>query len=244
MKFNLHCGQHKMFKPQDWMQRNWTNIISFSILCSMLVVCVFTTTFAYAKDYTFSWSANPDPVEGYRLYLKRGGEAGPPYDGTNALKGPSPINIGKVTTFTISGLEDNTTYHFALTAYNGNDESGLSQNITVFPEDNSSPPGPALEAVIITDSQKGEAPLTINFDAGSSSGSIDSYEWTFGDGKAANGATTSHTYQSAGTFTATLTVSDTNGSSQQTNVLITATQSTSPPHPSSNLLQLSFHQAP
>ncbi|MCA1747802.1 MAG: PKD domain-containing protein, partial [Bacteroidales bacterium] len=184
-------------------------------------------------DYTFAWSANPEPVEGYKLYYKKGGEAGPPYDGINSLHGPSPIDIGKVTTFTISGLEDNTTYHFALTAYDGNDESGFSENITVFPTDDSSPsepsPDPLLEAVIITDRQEGEVPLTINFDAGSSSGTIDSYTWTFGDGGTASGATTSHIYQTAGTYTATLTVSNTSGSSQETNVVITATEPSPPP---------------
>jgi PKD repeat protein len=188
----------------------------------MVLVCL-STDFAHATDYTFAWSANPEPVEGYKLYYKKGGEAGPPYDGIDSLYGPSPIDIGKLTTFTISGLEDNTTYHFALTAYDGNDESGFSGNITVFPADNSSP-DPTLEAVIITDSQEGEAPLTINFDAGSSSGTIDNYTWTFGDGDTASATTTSHIYQSAGTYTATLTVSDTSGSSQATNVVITATE--------------------
>jgi hypothetical protein len=97
-------------------------------------VCLFTTTFAYAKDYTFAWSANPEPVEGYRLYYKKGGAAEPPFDGSDSLDGPSPIDIGKLTTSTISGLEDDTTYHFALTAYYGNDESAFSQVITVFPD--------------------------------------------------------------------------------------------------------------
>jgi PKD repeat protein len=215
-----------MIKLKSWMQKPWTDFTCFVILCSMVLVCL-STTYAHAKDYTFSWSANPEPVEGYRLYYKKGGEAGPPYDGTNSLNGLSPIDIGKLTTFTISGLEDDTTYHFALTAYDGNDESGFSQNITVFPADNSPPsdPSPTLEAVITTDRQEGEVPLTINFDAGSSSGSIDSYTWTFGDGDTASGATTSHIYQTAGTYTATLTVSDTSGSSQETNVVITATES-------------------
>jgi PKD repeat protein len=214
-----------MIKLESWMQRTWTYSACFIILCSMVLVCL-STDFAHATDYTFAWSANPEPVEGYKLYYKKGGEAGPPYDGIDSLYGPSPIDIGKLTTFTISGLEDNTTYHFALTAYDGNDESGFSGNITVFPADNTPPsdPPPTLEAVIITDSQEGEAPLTINFDAGSSSGTIDNYTWTFGEGDTASGTTTSHIYQTAGTYTATLTVSDTSGSSQATNVVITATE--------------------
>lgn len=50
-----------------------------------------------------------------------------------ASEGTSPIILGKVTSFTITGLEDNTTYHFALTAFNENDESDYTDVITVFP---------------------------------------------------------------------------------------------------------------
>ena len=189
----------------------------------MVLVC-FSTTFANAQDYTFAWSANPERIEGYRLYYKKGGEAGPPYDGITSLNGQSPIDVGKLTTFTISGLEGNTTYHFALTAYDGNNESGFSENITVL-----SAATPILEAVISTDNQEGEVPLTINFAAESSSGNIDNYKWNFGDGYTASGANTSHIYQTAGTYTATLTVSDSSGSSQETNVMITATEPPSPP---------------
>lgn len=88
-----------------------------------------------AKDYTFSWSANAEPVEGYRLYYKKGGDAGPPFDGYDAANGISPVDVGKVTSATITDIEDNTTYHFALTAYNGSDESDFTDVITVFPKE-------------------------------------------------------------------------------------------------------------
>lgn len=86
---------------------------------------------AMAKDYTFTWTANPEPVEGYKLYYKKDGVAAPPFDGTGATAGAAPINVGKVTTYTITGLEDNATYHFALTAYSGSEESGYSTVVTV-----------------------------------------------------------------------------------------------------------------
>ncbi len=127
-----------MTKLQNQNEASRPPLTCFIILCSILIGCLFTTTFAFAKDYTFGWSANPEPVEGYKLYYKKGGNAGPPFDGTDSLSGPSPIDIGKQTTFTISGLEDNTTYHFALTAYNGSDESDFTSAITVFPQSGSS----------------------------------------------------------------------------------------------------------
>jgi PKD repeat protein len=44
-----------------------------------------------------------------------------------------------------------------------------------------------------------------------SDGSIASYQWTFGDGGAATGPTVRHTYQTTGSYTATLTVTDNRG---------------------------------
>jgi PKD repeat protein len=60
------------------------------------------------------------------------------------------------------------------------------------------------------------APLTVQVDATASSdpdGTIATYAWDFGDGRAANGAaaTASHQYQAAGTYTIRLTVADRNG---------------------------------
>lgn len=88
---------------------------------------------AFAKDYTFTWTANPEPVEGYKLYYKKDGAAAPPFDGTGATAGAAPIDVGKVTTYTVTGLEDNATYHVALTAYSGSEESGYSAIVTVNP---------------------------------------------------------------------------------------------------------------
>ena len=57
----------------------------------------------------------------------------------------------------------------------------------------------------------GQPPLAVAFDASASSdaeGPIASYAWDFGDGTTASGATAEHTYTAAGSFTATLTVTD------------------------------------
>ncbi|MBO0879067.1 MAG: PKD domain-containing protein [Mycobacterium sp.] len=68
--------------------------------------------------------------------------------------------------------------------------------------------------------------LTAAFDAGGSSapdGSLTSYAWDFGDGATGNGATTSHTYATAGTYTATLTVTDNHGGTDRQAKSIKAT---------------------
>lgn len=74
-------------------------------------------------------------MEGYKLYYKKGGSAGPPFECNDAIEGQSPIIIADFNSLTVTGLEDNTTYHFALTAYSGIDESDFTDIITVFPGD-------------------------------------------------------------------------------------------------------------
>jgi hypothetical protein len=38
------------------------------------VISLYLSSFtAFAEDYTFSWTANAEPVEGYKLYYKLGG---------------------------------------------------------------------------------------------------------------------------------------------------------------------------
>ena len=71
-----------------------------------------------------------------------------------------------------------------------------------------------------------QAPLLVNFDARGSSdsdGTIVSYQWVFGDGNSGSGAQLDHTYANAGSYTATLTVTDDDGASDMASQLITVT---------------------
>ena len=68
-----------------------------------------------------------------------------------------------------------------------------------------------LVARILATPTSGSTPLAVLFDASASSypdGTAISYQWSFGDGTTGTGANTSHTYGSAGTYMATLTVTD------------------------------------
>jgi len=72
----------------------------------------------------------------------------------------------------------------------------------------------------------GHVPLTVNFLATGSSdpeGNTLSYVWCFGDGAEGNGVTVTHTYSTAGTYTATLTVYDGQGGVGTASQIVTVT---------------------
>jgi len=71
----------------------------------------------------------------------------------------------------------------------------------------------------------GYVPLLAAFDASGSAdpdGRVVSYEWSFGDGKAARGETASHSYVEAGTYTVSLRVVDNRGGEDTTTVQVIA----------------------
>jgi PKD repeat protein len=82
-------------------------------------------------------------------------------------------------------------------------------------------------AVISALPASGLAPLNVAFDGGASSdadGNIVSHAWNFGDGATASGVTTSHSYATAGSYVARLTVTDNLGAmnSITTTIQVTA----------------------
>ncbi len=80
----------------------------------------------------------------------------------------------------------------------------------------------------------GGAPLTVAF-TNTSTGSITSYAWTFGDGGTSTAASPSHVYSAAGTYTVKLTVTGPGGSNTQTRSNYVTASS-----PASSLVNASF----
>ncbi|MBY0401599.1 PKD domain-containing protein, partial [Myxococcota bacterium] len=99
-------------------------------------------------------------------------------------------------------------------------EDGSAQDSVV--ETQTLRPTAALSASPLT----GDWPLTVTFDGSGSSdpdGTIARYEWSFGDGGRASGATASHTYREPGTFLARLLVTDDQGATGSTTRSIVVT---------------------
>ncbi len=96
-------------------------------------------------------------------------------------------------------------YTATLTVSDGQLDHSVSKTITVLV-----PNQPPIAAFTATP-EEGFLPLTVNFDAGTSSDPDQdelTYTWDYGDGQSGNGKTSSHVYTEGGVFTVTLTVSD------------------------------------
>lgn len=68
-----------------------------------------------------------------------------------------------------------------------------------------------LQVSVAADVTQGTTPFTVNFSAESSGGTATQWDWDFGDGGTGSGGQIAHVYQSAGIFTARVTVTDDRG---------------------------------
>lgn len=75
-----------------------------------------------------TWNSVPG-VEGYRVYYDSDAP-GPPYEGTDANEGVSPVDVGDAASFQLSGLTNDLTYYIVVTAYLAEEESGYSTEIS------------------------------------------------------------------------------------------------------------------
>jgi hypothetical protein len=85
---------------------------------------LFFPLFTHAAQLTLAWDPDTDPnVNGYRVYC-----------GTSSHSYQFYVDVGKNTTITVPNLQDETTYYFAVTAYEATGiESGYSNEISSDP---------------------------------------------------------------------------------------------------------------
>ncbi len=167
---------------------------------AVFLLLLFVAARAFAGGATLGWDpeASP-PAVGYALYY-----------GPAAGNYPSRIDVGNTTTYAVSGLVEGATYHFAVTAYDASHtESGFSNDVST------TVPYSVPVAQFTGSPVSGTFPLMVNF-SNTSTGSITSYAWTFGDGGTSTLAAPSHSYAAAGIYTVSLTVTGPGGSNTQT----------------------------
>jgi PKD repeat protein len=109
------------------------------------------------------------------------------------------------------------------------DDQGATATDTILIVVGDAPVNQPPTAVATADVTSGDAPLAVNFTGSGSSdsdGTIASYAWAFGDGATSSAANPSHSYTAAGTYLATLTVTDNGGATDSASVTITVTDPT------------------
>ncbi len=97
-----------------------------------VTLLLLTANLAMAKTVTLSWDASPSQIAGYKLYYKAGSSVAP-LDGVGAAEGGSPIDVGNVLTYTLTGLPDSEEHFFTLTAYDAAGYESSYSNIVTSP---------------------------------------------------------------------------------------------------------------
>ncbi len=105
------------------------------------------------------------------------------------------------------------TYNVSLTATGPGGSDGVTKNGYV----NVTAPPVAPVAEFSGSPTSGTSPLNVSF-ADLSTGSVSSWSWTFGDGGTSTAQNPSHTYNTAGSYTVTLTATGPGGSDGETKV--------------------------
>ena len=181
----------------------------------VLLSTIASTAFA-AGTMTLAWEPVSNPsVRGYVIHY------GPGAGNYNAT-----VDVGNITTAVVSNLTEGTSYDFAVAAYDASHTEGLLSNDVEGTVQYTAPVASFTASVV-----SGAAPLALNF-MNSSTGSITSYSWNFGDGTTSTAASPAKVYSNAGTYTVALTVTGPAGSntSTETNyITVTAGGDKTPP---------------
>ncbi len=203
-----------------------SGLFSQSILGIFLVLLVSAP--ALAKTVTLSWDASPSAVSGYKVYYDTQSDG--TFSGIDAIEGDSPIDVGNVLTYTVTGLYDDEDYYFAVTAYDASGNESTYSNIVVSSAVSSETPtqntAPVLTSIGAKSVSEG---ATLSFTV--SGNDVDGDSLTYGVANLPSGATFSAStgvfswtpgYDAAGSYAVTFSVSDGIDSASETVALTVA----------------------
>jgi PKD repeat protein len=165
----------------------------------LFATLAFVALRAFAGTVNLTWDPVTSPwLVSYTVYY-----------GPSAGDYTTQIDVGTATSFTNSDLVEGATYHFAVRADDGvHFPSDISNDVSA-----TVPYRPPV-ADFSASTTLGTAPLAMNF-VSTSTGSIDTYTWSFGDGTTSGSKNPAHVYSVAGDYTVSLTVIGPGGRSSQ-----------------------------
>lgn len=189
------------------------NTLLFVLVCSL-----FFAGPTIAQSLHVEWGYTPPPtptVTGFKLYQ----------EGVNVCSTQDAKATAMDCDVTLTAMTTN----FTLTAtFNDGTESPQSSPFafTATSSDTGGGTATSLQATIQATPLTGTAPLTVNFNGASSTGTITQYQWDFADGSTSNVSIVDHQYTKSGQFLAKLTTYDASGASSSTSVTVNVTEPT------------------
>ena len=102
------------------------SVVSAFVFC----VAFFLSALAFGAQVHLAWDPSSGQVDGYRIYY-----------GTTPGSHPTRVDVGNVTDYLVTGLQEATTYYFVVRAFNQYGESGDSNEISwTAPVNDATPP--------------------------------------------------------------------------------------------------------
>ncbi len=202
-----------------------SHTVIFSIFLFFL-----TTVAAHAAEATFSWTANSEPVSGYKIHY---GTSSRNYTFVTDVKLPEAVNGSIVAT--VQGLQNGITYYFAATAYSATEDSDYSIEVVYTVPGDATPSQPPIADNISLEGSE-NTPLSGQLNAISADGTPLTFTVTLQPGHgtlAVDETTGSFSYTPAlnyaGNDTFSFTASNSAGTSSPATVTILLSPANNPP---------------
>ena len=192
-------------RPRRYWRRKLWVLIGVGLLVGIDAVA------ATAASVSLMWDPNTEgDLAGYKVHV-----------GTASRTYSESIDVGHVTSFTVSNLADGQTYFFAVTAYD------VMANESSFSSEVASTTGTTVNSPPHASFTNSCSDLVCSFTDTSTDtdGALVALRWDFGEGSSATGQSISHTYAEAGTYAVSLTVTDENGATDSITQSLTVASS-------------------